>query len=238
MPKLADATNTLLDGKIVLSQRERSRAWQARFKIGDKWVRVTTKETNKKEAAKIAEELYLEAKFKQKNKIPVVTRRFSDIAKLAIASMKEALEGGQGKQVYNDYITAINRYLIPFFGNHHIHRIDYPLLKQFEQWRKEKMGKQPKASSIGTHNSALNKVFDEALLRGFINQAQRPQLYNKGGEGNRRPYFTLNEYRQVARNLREFIKTSRDGKTRQMRELLRDYVLILVNSGIRHGTEA
>lgn len=238
MPKLADATNTLLDGKIVLSQRERSSAWQARFKIGDKWVRVTTKETNKKEAAKIAEELYLEAKFKQKNKIPVVTRRFSDIAKLAIASMKEALEGGQGKQVYNDYITAINRYLIPFFGNHHIHRIDYPLLKQFEHWRKEKMGKQPKASSIGTHNSALNKVFDEALLRGFINQAQRPQLYNKGGEGNRRPYFTLDEYRQVARNLREFIKTSRDGKTRQMRELLRDYVLILVNSGIRHGTEA
>ena len=238
MPKLADATNTLLDGKIVLSQRERSSAWQARFKIGDKWIRLTTKETNKKEAAKIAEELYLEAKFKQKNKIPVVTRRFSDIAQLAIASMKEALEGGQGKQVYNDYITAINRYLIPFFGNHHIHRIDYPLLKQFEHWRKVKMGRQPKASSIGTHNSALNKVFDEALLRGFINQAQRPQLYNKGVEGDRRPYFTLDEYRQVARNLREFIKTSRDGKTRQMRELLRDYVLILVNSGIRHGTEA
>ena len=68
----------------------------------------------------------------------------------------------------NAWWAALNRYLIPFFGNHHINRIDYPLLKQFEAWRIEKMGKQPKASSIGTHNSALNKVFDEAIERGFI----------------------------------------------------------------------
>ena len=214
------------------------RSWQARFKVGDKWVRATTKKKDKKAAAEVAKELYLEAQFKEKHNLPIITRRFSDIAKLAISSMKTAIEGGQGKSVYNDYIIAINRYLIPFFGKHHIHRIDYAVLRQFEVWREEKMGKKPKASSIGTHNSALNKVFDEALRRGFINETQRPQFFNKGKGSDRRPDFTLDEYRQVARNLREFIKTSRDGKTRQMRELLRDYVLILVNSGIRHGTEA
>lgn len=238
MPKLADAQNTLLDGAIVLSQRSRSSAWQARFKVGDKWVRVTTKQRDKKTAGSVAKELYLEAQFKEKHNIPVITRRFSDIAKLAIATMQEAISGGQGKSVYKDYIIAINRYLIPFFGNHHIHRIDYALLKQFEQWRAKKMGKQPKASSIGTHNSALNKVFDEALRRGFINETQRPQLFNRGKGGDRRPDFTLNEYRILIRNMREFIKNGREGKTRDMRELLRDYVLILVNSGIRHGTEA
>ena len=238
MPKLAHTENRLLDGAVVLSQRSRSSAWQARFKVGDKWVRATTKQKDKKAAAEVAKELYLEAQFKEKHNLPVITRRFSDIAKLAISSMKAAIEGGQGKSVYNDYIIAINRYLIPFFGKHHIHRIDYALLRQFEVWREEKMGKKPKASSIGTHNSALNKVFEEALRRGFINETQRPQFYNKGEGSDRRPDFTLDEYRQVARNLREFIKASRDGKTRQMRELLRDYVLILVNSGIRHGTEA
>ena len=138
----------------------------------------------------------------------------------------------------NAWWAALNRYLIPFFGNHHINRIDYPLLKQFEAWRIEKMGKQPKASSIGTHNSALNKVFDEAIERGFINATQRPELYNRGKDGDRRPDFTLSEYRILARNLREFVKLARDGKSRDMRELLRDYVLILVNCGMRHGTEA
>ena len=242
MPKLSDPSNTLLDGAVALSQRSRSSVWQARFKVGDNWVRITTKKRDKKAAAEVAKDLYLEAQFKDKHKLPVITRRFKDIAKLAIASMNEALDGGQGKSVYKDYISALNRYLIPFFGNHHIHRIDYPLLREFERWRMERMGKKPTASSIATHNSthnsAINKVFDEALQRGFLNESQRPQLYNRGRGSDRRPDFTLDEYRSLARNLREFVKNARVGKTREMRELLRDYVLILVNSGIRHGTEA
>lgn len=238
MPKLADAEKTLLNGRIVLSQRSRSSAWQARFKIGTRWVRVSTKERDRKDAERVAEELYLEAKFKERHKIPIVTKRFKPVAELAIKHMQAALDGGQGKKVYKDYIIALNRYLIPFFGNHHINRIDYELLKQFEAWRIEKMGKVPKASSIGTHNSALNKVFDEAIERGFISANQRPELYNRGEDGERRPNFTLDEYRIVARNLREFIRLARDGKSREMRELLRDYVLILVNCGMRHGTEA
>lgn len=238
MPKLADAEKTILDGRIVLTQRKASSAWQARFKIGTKWVRVSTKQRDRKDAEKTAEELYLDAKFKERNKIPVITKRFKPVAELAIKHMQAALDGGQGKKVYKDYIIALNRYLIPFFGNHHINRIDYSLLKQFEAWRIEQMGKLPKASSIGTHNSALNKVFDEAIERGFITAHQRPELYNRGQGGDRRPNFTLDEYRLVSRNLREFVKGARDGKSREMRELLRDYVLILVNCGIRHGTEA
>ena len=95
MPKLAHTENRLLDGAVVLSQRSRSSAWQARFKVGDKWVRATTKQKDKKAAAQVAKELYLEAQFKEKHNLPVITRRFSDIAKLAISSMKAAIEGGR-----------------------------------------------------------------------------------------------------------------------------------------------
>jgi integrase len=38
----------------------------------------------------------------------------------AIKGMQAALAGGHAKKVYKDYIIALNRYLIPFFGNHHI----------------------------------------------------------------------------------------------------------------------
>jgi len=238
MPKLAAAENTVLNGRIVLSQRSRSAAWQARFKVGDRWVRVSTKQRDKQSATKAAEELYLEAQFKHKHAIPVQTRRFDAVAQLAVKSMEAALKGGQGKKVYNDYIIAIKRYLIPFFGKHHVHRIDYGMLKEFEDWRIKKMGKQPKASSIGTHNSALNRVFDEAIERGWITQSQRPELFNRGNDGERRPDFTLSEYRRLHQGLRYWAAKSRKGKTRDMRELLRDYVLILANTGIRHGTEA
>jgi integrase len=48
----------------------------------------------------------------------------------------------------------------------------------------------------------------------------------------------LDEYRKLYRALRKWVKEGRAGKSTHMRELLRDYVLILANTGMRHGTEA
>jgi integrase len=48
----------------------------------------------------------------------------------------------------------------------------------------------------------------------------------------------LEEYRSLIRGLPSWIEHARDGKSREMRLLLRDYVLILANTGIREGTEA
>jgi hypothetical protein len=38
--------------------------------------------------------------------------------------------------------------------------------------------------------------------------------------------------------MRSWVKQGKEGKSRHMRELLRDYVLILANTGMRHGTES
>jgi hypothetical protein len=43
MAKLSPETVTLFDGAVKLTQRNGSRAWQAAFKIGDRWVRATTR---------------------------------------------------------------------------------------------------------------------------------------------------------------------------------------------------
>lgn len=238
MPKLADPANTLLNGAIVLSQRSRSSAWQMRFKLGGKWIRVTTHKRDRKEAEDAAFDYYAEAKFKLKHSLPLQTRRFKPVALLAVKTMQDALDSGHGKSVYKDYIAAINKYLIPYFGSHNLDSIDYALLNQFDAWREQKMGRRPRASTIGTHNSALNKVYDEAIQRGYVPSSARPEPNNKGTKAERRPDFTASEYRKMVRNLREWIKKGRAGKQREMRELLYDYVLIMTNTGMRHGTEA
>ena len=63
-------------------------------------------------------------------------------------------------------------------------------------------------------------------------------LANKGEGSERRPDFTRDEYRTLIRKLPHWIKQGKAGKPTDMRYLLRDYVLILANTGIRHGTEA
>jgi ABC-type thiamine transport system ATPase subunit len=41
------------------------------------------------------------------------------------------------------------------------------------------MAREPKASTLNTHNSALNRVFDEGVARGLINKTHLPTLINK-----------------------------------------------------------
>jgi integrase len=93
-------------------------------------------------------------------------------------------------------------------------------------------------STINTHNSALNRVFDEALLRGWITTSIKPVLLNKGVKAESRGAFTPEEYKDIYTKLRAWSKTGRTDETKELRQVLREYVLILANTGIRHGTEA
>ena len=100
------------------------------------------------------------------------------------------------------------------------------------------MGREPKASTLNTHKSAMNRVFDEAVARGFLAHKILPVLVKKGEKSEWRPDFTREEYAKMIRKLPHWIKHSKAGKPTYMRYLMREYVLISANSGIRHGTEA
>jgi len=170
--------------------------------------------------------------------LPVISKRFAIVAAYCVADMQKQLNAGLGKKSYWDYIIVLNRYLIPYFGDKFVTSIDYELLQRFAKWRTDKMGREPMASTLNTHNSALNRVFDEAVVRGYMNRSHVPVLINKGRDSTRRPDFSADEYRTLIRTLPSWIDKGREGKSRDMRLLLRDYVLILANTGIRHGTEA
>jgi len=235
---MSDQLHHYRDGDVVLYKRGRSSRWQARIKMPDnKWKRISTGKNNLKDASDIAKEKYDEFRFRLKLNIPLETRRFKDVAKLAISKMEKELDSGYGKKTYLHYIGAIERYLIPFFGDKHIDLIDYKLLSEFDDFRAKKIGRRPKRSTINNHNSAMNRIFNVALENKWIYEYQIPQLVNKGVKPAIRPHFEIEEYRKLYKFMPKWSKTGRKQKTRDIRELLRDYVLILANTGMRHGTE-
>jgi len=238
MRHLRDDTVLILDGEVRVYRRERSKRWQVAFSIDGNPIRISTGKRNLNEAKEVARDIYLEYKFRHKNDLPIVTKKFSDVARLAIADMRKQLYGGLGKKVYLHYIVCIEQYLIPFFGAQYVTSIDYEKIQSFYDWRREKMGREPKASTLNTHNSAMNRVFDEAVARGFLAQKDVPILLNKGEKSERRPDFTREEYATMIRKLPHWIKQGKAGKPTDMRYLMRDYVLVLANTGMRHGTEA
>ena len=238
MRHLRDDTVLILDGEVRVYRRERSKRWQAAFSIDGNPIRISTGKRNLNEAKEVARDIYLEYKFRHKNDLPIITKKFSDVARLAIADMRKQLDGGLGKKVYLHYIVCIEQYLIPFFCAQYVTSIDYEKIQSFYDWRREKMGREPKASTLNTHNSAMNRVFDEAVARGFLAQKDVPILLNKGEKSERRPDFTREEYATMIRKLPHWIKQGKAGKPTDMRYLMRDYVLVLANTGMRHGTEA
>ena len=226
-------------GEVVLYKRGDSTRWQARFKLKDlKWHRVATKHINIQYAAEAACEAYDRARFLFAEKIPISSKRFDVVARLAVEDLQAQIASGHGKPVYNDYITVIKKYLIPFFGNYNLNSIGYEELKKFGVWRVKTMARSPVLSTITTHNSAMNRVFDTAIEHGWIAQAQVPKLKNNGRKGTAREAFSLSEYKSLVGYMPHWIDKGHTAKTNQMRRLLRDYVLVLSNTGIRHGTEA
>ena len=199
MRQLRDDTHLILDGEVRVYRRERSKRWQAAFVIDGHTIRISTGKRDLSEVKEYARDTFLEYKFRHKNDLPVVTKKFSDVARLTIADMRKQLDAGLGKKVYADYCVCIQHYLIPFFGAQYVTSIDYQKIQDFYEWRRDKMGREPKASTLNTHNSAMNRVFKEAVARGFLAHKNVPLLVNKGEKSERRPDFTREEYATMIR---------------------------------------
>jgi hypothetical protein len=163
LPKLNPNTPTLMDGEVRLFKRKHSSVWQVVFTMDGRQVRVSSKKRNLKDALEAARDIYLDYRVRQKNGLPVISKRFASVAALCRATMAEQLENGVGKKSFRDYIIVIDKYLVPFFGDVFVTSIDYEMLQKFARWREEKMGREPRASTLNTHNSALNRIFDEAV---------------------------------------------------------------------------
>jgi integrase len=236
----ADKVIKLIDGKATLYKRPRSTQWQVRFKLNNnKWHCQSTNTTDIEQAKSNAMYIYQTVQIKTEAGLSPITKTFKQIAKDELANMAQAMTNGVGKRTYRDYTFAINKYLIPFFGNYAIESITAQMVRDFEGWRIAMMGKIPMASTKRNHASAYIRVIALAKERGIIGSTRVvPMLDSKGEKSIARPAFTDGELEALIAFVPSWIETSFTARTKQMRILCAVYIEFLVNTGIRHGTEA
>ena len=237
MPEQKETTHTLIERELIVYRRERSSIWQCRFKVDGVWQRASTKHSDLKKAKARAHELRMEAEIRKRSNLPVITRKFRDVARLAVERLEHEIAIGKGKRSYTDYIRVINDYLIPILGRKAITSIDYQALDELNKKRTAMMGKMPTQSTMLTHNAAFNRVFDEAVIRGFLTEANKPKLEATGKKSERRAAFDINELRALLANFDAWIEAARTAQSKEMRTLLRDYVDVLIDTGARPGEE-
>ena len=232
-----ETTHVVTENELVVYRRERSSIWQCRYKVDGVWQRASTKERKLKDAKEVAKELKITAEIRKRDNLPVITRKFRDVAKLAVQRMETKIADGDGKVSYKDYIRIITDYLIPILGNRLITNIDNAALDHLDAERIRMMEKTPSKSTLLSHNAALNLVFDEAVLRNFLNELNRPKLEAKGKKSTRHPDFSLKDIQAVINNFEEWIERARTPHSKEMRQIMRDYSEMLIDTGARPGKE-
>lgn len=240
MPAKIATTHTMMEHALVVYKRENSDIWQCRYKVAGVWQRASTKCYKLSEAKTAAIDLYQQAVAREKQNLPVASRRFSHVAKIVLSQLDTAKKQGKAIASHDHYVRVITQYLVPFFKHRLISNIDYTLIDAFNEWREEQMGKSPTRSTLLTHNSAFNLILEEAQRRGYISALTRPVLSSKlenSKASERREAFEAWEVSRLISNFDGWIEGKREGLNTELAILLRDYVEALLDTGARPGKE-
>lgn len=233
------ATHAVIPKKCSLYKQPRSDKWWCRIKLDNgKWHRAGTGEEDLDRAKEKALTLYYETQVKSQHNLAQVSRSFLSVAKSVVEKLDSLRDTKDWKQSYQSYLYVIKRYQIPYFGNTALNNLR-DKYDGYVEYVSDELGRTPKASTLSNHNAALKLILDTAIQHGWITQIEAPRLRSNNHKSTRRPTFDMKEYRTLIQKLRHWKdeKTHR-ARDQEIRLLLHDYVLILANSGIRHGRVA
>jgi len=239
----AETTHHLRGGAIVVAKRPNTAKWQMRIKRPDGTWEIKSTKTEDLEAAKVvAEDRYADMRFRQKNNLPIEdVRKFEVVAAEYVKTLDHLAAIGAAKAVHKSYRSILENWLVPFFGNANIAAIDDQMLSEYDTYIRNKLGREPAKTTFNSHNVVLRAVFELAVRKKWVNRNQLPKttVKGKGKKTQRRPHFENPEWDRLTKIM--FGNWRKNGKTwltNYKREVLRIYVLVLANTGMRPGEEA
>jgi integrase len=138
---------------IRLVRRDDSKKWQAHYKLENlkTWFRRSTDTANVKEAARIAERMWMKATFDLEEGRPVTSRKFKPVAEIVLHRLEAEIAAGTAKPSFRDYVSAIKLYLIPFYGLYNVDGVKPSVISEFHVWRRDKVGRELSGSAHQEH---------------------------------------------------------------------------------------
>ena len=230
----------LRDGEVVLYRRSRSLLYQCRYRLADgSWTRQTTGKAALEHAIARACDIYDEARYRQRLGLAHQAHSVAQIAAICCADLRQQIDAKGKKTALNDYVSIIERYFVPYFGDKQLELLTHTDVREFELWRDRQLVRKPKTSTLNNFTSAWNRVIATAVERGYISErVPVPKLTSKGEKGKTRPAFSREEIDALLAFMVEWQHKGRMSVEREIRPLMRDYVEMLLYTGMRHGTEA
>jgi integrase len=247
----------LEDGKVVIFSR--NGIFQARFYKGDRqYIFKSLKTRNVEEARRLGLKYLYETEFKQREGLPLQQKSFNDVIDEYIAlrqsqydKSKAVKTNSSSQQQTSEHmlrqIKRVSKFWKEYCGNMGVNNIDNAVLQDYVAWRKDYYyrmpeDKRPRNYKINPADKTLEwestlakTIIKYAHEKGYRGKTQLPTFRFKALRAIVRPTFTVDEYWQIIKGMRKGIRETKNKEWRYTKELIRDYVLILANSGMRVG---
>lgn len=253
----SDYQEELEDGKVLLFSR--NGIFQARIYKGNRsYIYKSLKTRKLEDARKQALRLLHEVEYKQSEGLPVQQRPFGVVLGEYIAFRKQQFAQSQAAPTNTSrkgqvsihmlrQIQRVAKFLNAYCGQKAVDKIDNATLVDYIGWRKNYYHRlppeqiprnaklNPADKTLEWETTLIKTVLKWAHDKGYRGTKQLPTWRFKTEARIVRPTFTLPEYKRVYEGLRKWIREAKGDERLYTRELVRDYVLFLANSGMRVG---
>ncbi|HEY2034426.1 MAG TPA: hypothetical protein VGH02_12135 [Rhizomicrobium sp.] len=255
--------HTLMGGKLHVYRREGSSHWQCSAYLAGKNWRVSTKEESLSHAKDFAEDWYLGLRGKARNGELKSGMKFEEAAELFKLEFAIITQGERSAKYLEMLEICIRVHLLPFFRGMVVTEITSGVGQQFRIWRMTKpkeaeeqekkaeqeakeareRGEEPKAVRYWKLPSRSTLHHDFQALRHVLKTAHRhgklqhlPDLsapYKSSGKISHRAWFSPDEYKTFYEATRKRAENPPNPRWKKQCEQFHDFVLIMVNTGLR-----
>jgi site-specific recombinase XerD len=235
----------LEDGRLTIFRRSGIYYARLRTSASAKYITRSLRTSNEQTAVDLGRRLLFQIEHRAEQGLPPKSKLFAAVIGDYIDYREGDHRHGKTSAGMLRQIIRVSKFWREYAGALAVEAIDDKVMREFIPWRRDYYAKFPKLpKNAKLHPTDKTLQWDMMLGKAIVKWA-----HEQGLRGNKppitvtytpkkkrvRPAFELWEYRQLWRTLCRRIKTARDKRTLKSRELLRHYVLVLANSGIRTG---
>ena len=105
-------------------------------------------------------DIYDEARYRLRLGLAHRTHRIAHIAQLCVAELRQQIDLRGKKTSLNDYVSVIERYFVPYFGERQLEELTHTDVREFELWRDRQLVRRLKTSTLNNFSSAWNRWVD------------------------------------------------------------------------------
>lgn len=228
--------HSILGGIVHVYKRPNSSVWQCSTYMKGKNRRVSTKEESLAKAKEFAEDWYLDLRSKKTRGELVAEKTFKDAA-VKFEREYEVMTEGERNEVYvNGHKGRLKNHLIPYFGAMGLSQITPGVVQDYRVFRRQgdQKFKPPSRSTMHHEIVTLRQVLKLAIRYGWLGAL--PDLsdpYRASSKVSHRAWFSPDEYKKLHTATRENAKRAAGQAWQKSAEQLHDFILFMVNTGLR-----